>query len=228
MAPVRERSRRLRLHSRILATRKYGRHLWSIRFAFGPGRYNVGRRTLESGEATDGRSDRPLPMPDPQQTVKITTSQEEVELPYHVTPVDIPAYDQFEAELLKSSPNNKVPAIITLKVRTGPDLRFRVRGYLDLPACFLRQVLAAFLKGEVQGPAVADVPMGHAGPMLGQTHHFRQHAPEGFLQPLYRRRQRRDKLRGVVGSEGGLLGYFSRAASLMQPGHNLEGFRCTA
>jgi hypothetical protein len=81
-----------------------------------------------------------------------------VELPYHVTPVDIPAYDQFEAELLKSSPNNKVPAIITLKVRTGPDLRFRVRGYLDLPACFLRQVLAAFLKGEVQGPAVADVP----------------------------------------------------------------------
>ncbi len=70
--------------------------------------------------------------------------------------------------------------------------------------------------------------MRHAGPMLGQTHHFRHHAPEGSLQPLYRRRQRRDKLRGVVGSEGGLLGYFSRAASLMQPGHNLEGFRCTA
>ena len=69
--------------------------------------------------------------------------------------------------------------------------------------------------------------MGHEEPMLGQTHHFRQHAPEGSLQPLYRRRQRRDKLRGVVGSEGGLLGYFSRADSLMQPGHNLEGSRCT-
>src|SRR5215207_4502740 len=67
-AHVRERSRSLRLHSSILATRKYGRHLWSIRFAFGPGRYNVGRRTLESGEATDGRSDRPLLMPDPQPT----------------------------------------------------------------------------------------------------------------------------------------------------------------
>ena len=35
-------------------------------------------------------------MPDPQQTVKITTSQEEVELPYHVTPLNITAYEQFE------------------------------------------------------------------------------------------------------------------------------------
>jgi glutathione S-transferase len=40
-----------------------------------------------------------------------------VELPYHVTPVDITAYEQFEAELLKSS-TNKVPAIMNPK---GPD-----------------------------------------------------------------------------------------------------------
>jgi hypothetical protein len=125
-----------------------------------------------------------------------------VELPYHVTPVDIPAYDQFEAELLKSSPNNKVPAIITLKVRTGPDLRFRVRGYLDLPAGCLRQVLAAFLKGEVQGPAVADVPDETRRTNARPNPPLPAHAPEGSLQPLYRRRQRRDKLRGVVGSEG--------------------------
>ena len=51
-------------------------------------------------------------MPDPQQTVKITTFQEEVELPSHVTPVDITAYDQFEPEFLKSSPTNKVPVIM--------------------------------------------------------------------------------------------------------------------
>jgi GST-like protein len=57
-------------------------------------------------------------MPDPQQTVKITTCQEEVELPYHVTPVDITAYDQFEPGFLKSSTNNKVPAIMNPK---GPD-----------------------------------------------------------------------------------------------------------
>jgi GSH-dependent disulfide-bond oxidoreductase len=41
-----------------------------------------------------------------------------VELPYHVTPVDITAYDQFEPEFLKSSPNNKVLAIMNPK---GPD-----------------------------------------------------------------------------------------------------------
>ena len=56
-------------------------------------------------------------MPDPQQTV-ITTSQEEVELPYHVTSVNIPAYEQFEPGFLKSSTNNKVPAIMNPK---GPD-----------------------------------------------------------------------------------------------------------
>jgi glutathione S-transferase len=41
-----------------------------------------------------------------------------VELPYHVIPVDITAYEQFEAELLKSSTNNKVPVIMNPK---GPD-----------------------------------------------------------------------------------------------------------
>jgi GST-like protein len=54
-------------------------------------------------------------MPDPQQTVKSTTSQEEVELPYHVTPVNITAYEQFEAGFLKSNTNNKVPAIMNPK-----------------------------------------------------------------------------------------------------------------
>ena len=67
-------------------------------------------------------------MPDPQQTVKITTSQEEVELPYHVTPVDITAYDQFEPEFLKSSPNNKVLAIMNPKGPDGARSPFSSRG----------------------------------------------------------------------------------------------------
>jgi GSH-dependent disulfide-bond oxidoreductase len=41
-----------------------------------------------------------------------------VELPYHVTPVDITVGDQFEPEFLKISPNNKVPVIMNPK---GPD-----------------------------------------------------------------------------------------------------------
>src|SRR5215208_7008569 len=57
------------------------------------------RPPFESGEATDGRSDRPLLMPDSQQTVKITTFQEEVELPYHVTLVAIPAYEAVRARV---------------------------------------------------------------------------------------------------------------------------------
>jgi len=38
-------------------------------------------------------------MPDSQQTVKITTFQEEVELPYHVTLVAIPAYEAVRARV---------------------------------------------------------------------------------------------------------------------------------
>jgi GSH-dependent disulfide-bond oxidoreductase len=168
-------------------------------------------------------------MPDSQQTVKITTFQEEVELPYHVTPVAITAYDQFEPEFLKISPNNKVPVIMN---PNGPDRApisvFESGTNLIFLPVFSDRFLPRSSRERYKVLQWLMFRMGHIGPMLGQTHHFRQHAPEGSLQPIYRRAQRRDKLRGVVGSEGRLLGYFSRAASLMQPGHNLEGFRCTA
>ena len=69
--------------------------------------------------------------------------------------------------------------------------------------------------------------MRHAGPMLGQTHHFRLTRPKVLFSLSTEGVSGETNLEAVVGSEGGLLGYFSRVDSLMQPGHNLEGSRCT-
>jgi GSH-dependent disulfide-bond oxidoreductase len=85
---------------------------------------------------------------------KITIFLEEVGLPYNVVLVDITAGDQFEPDFLKISPNNKVPAIVDPE---GPD----------------GAQISVF-----ESEAMLMFQMGHVGPMLGQTHHFRQCAPE--------------------------------------------------
>ncbi len=43
---------------------------------------------------------------------KITLFLEEAALPYRIIPVDIGAGDQFKAEFLALSPNNRMPAIV--------------------------------------------------------------------------------------------------------------------
>jgi GSH-dependent disulfide-bond oxidoreductase len=85
---------------------------------------------------------------------KIAIFLEEVGLPYNVVLVDITAGDQFEPDFLKISPNNKVPAIVDPE---GPD----------------GAQISVF-----ESEAMLMFQMGHVGPMLGQTHHFRQYAPE--------------------------------------------------
>ena len=49
---------------------------------------------------------------------KVSILLEETETPYRVFPVDIGAGDQFKADFLKISPNNKMPAIVD---SDGPD-----------------------------------------------------------------------------------------------------------
>src|SRR5262245_9685175 len=43
---------------------------------------------------------------------KVSIMLEETETPYRVFPVDIGAGDQFKADFLKISPNNKMPALV--------------------------------------------------------------------------------------------------------------------
>ena len=110
---------------------------------------------------------------------KVTIFLEEAELPYNVIPVDITAGGQFEAEFLKISPNNKMPAILD---PDGPD-----EGPISLFESGAILIYLAEKVGKFWPPSPREgyealqwlmFQMGSVGPMLGQAHHFRQYAPE--------------------------------------------------
>ena len=130
---------------------------------------------------------------------KISIFLEEVGLPYTVVPVDITAGDQFEEEFLKISPNNKMPAIVDPE---GPD-----GGPISL---FESGVILIYLS-EKTGRFFPQIPreryrvlewlmfqVGHAGPMLGQAHHFRGYAPEEIPYAIDRYTNEAARLYGVM------------------------------
>ena len=50
---------------------------------------------------------------------KITLFLEETGLPYAIHPINISQGDQFQADFLKVSPNNKIPAIVDRQPADG-------------------------------------------------------------------------------------------------------------
>lgn len=100
---------------------------------------------------------------------KVSIMLEEVGLPYRVHPIDITKDEQFAADFLKISPNNRIPAIIDQDTGTSVFESGAILMYLaDKTGKFWPQ----------EGPAKWQVmewlmwQMGGAGPMLGQVHHF--------------------------------------------------------
>lgn len=104
---------------------------------------------------------------------KISVALEEFELPYEVHPIDISKGEQFAADFLKISPNNKIPAIVDPQ---GPqDARAHVfeSGAILI---YLAEKTGRFLPS--CGAARIEVfewlmfQMGGFGPAPGQVHHF--------------------------------------------------------
>ena len=108
---------------------------------------------------------------------KVHIMLEEVGLEHDVIPVNIMTAAQFEADFLKISPNNKVPAIVD---HDGPGGR---------PMSLFDSGAILFYLAEKTGrlmPAEAEAryavmqwlmfQMAHVGPMFGQAHHFRKFA----------------------------------------------------
>jgi GST-like protein len=110
---------------------------------------------------------------------KVHIMLEECGLPYRVIPVDIGAGDQFRSEFLAISPNNKIPAIIDPDGPHGKPLPLFESGAILM---YLASKTGRFLPQDMaQRWHVLQWLMfqvGHIGPMLGQTHHFRIYAPE--------------------------------------------------
>jgi GST-like protein len=118
---------------------------------------------------------------------KIHLMLEETGLPYQVIWVNLGRGDQFAAEFLKISPNNKIPAIVD---HDGPGGR---------PISVFESGAILLYLAEKTGKFLPDDPrrrleviqwlfwqMGGFGPMLGQAHHFNAYAPERIPYAMQR------------------------------------------
>lgn len=130
---------------------------------------------------------------------KISIMLEECELPYTVIPIDIGKGDQFKAEFLAISPNNKMPAIVDPDGPGGQPISVFESGAI---LQYLGRKTGRFYPGEERRRVEVDEwlfwQMGGFGPMLGQTHHFRIYAPEQIPYAVDRYTNETNRLYGVM------------------------------
>lgn len=115
-------------------------------------------------------------------TWKVSIMLEECELPYTLKPVNITRGEQFEAEFLSISPNNRVPAIVDheppSEFGAEPVSLFESGAIL----IYLAEKTGRFL-AEGKGQRRLRIlqwlqwQMGGLGPMAGQYNHFKMAAP---------------------------------------------------
>ena len=131
---------------------------------------------------------------------KISIALEEMELPYHVIPVNIGRGDQFKSEFIKISPNNRIPAIVDRDpIGGGPPLEVFETGAILL---YLAEKSGRFLPKEPQRrfEVVSWLmwQMGGLGPMLGTYGHFKLYAPEPVPYALQRYGDEANRLYAVL------------------------------
>lgn len=131
---------------------------------------------------------------------KITMALEEMGLPYQIKPVNISKGDQFKADFLKISPNNRMPALVDHAPAGGgePISVFESGAIL----IYLAEKSGKFMPADTRGRY--DVlqwlmwQMSGLGPMLGQNHHFVQYAPERIPYAMDRYVKETNRLYGVI------------------------------
>jgi GST-like protein len=130
---------------------------------------------------------------------KVHIMLEECGLAYRAIPVDIGAGDQFKAEFLAISPNNKIPAIVDPEGPDGaPISLFESGAILLYLAGKTGRFLPADMRGKYQALEWLMFQMGSIGPMLGQAHHFRVYAPQKIEYAIERYSNEAGRLYGVM------------------------------
>jgi len=126
---------------------------------------------------------------------KASIMLEETEIPYRAIPVNIMEGDQFAADFLKISPNNKIPAIMDhdesfALMESGAILIYLAdKAGMLLPTDKLKRTrVIEWLMFQVGG----------FGPMLGQAHHFTHFNPEKSDYARERYGDEAKRLYGVV------------------------------
>jgi GSH-dependent disulfide-bond oxidoreductase len=130
---------------------------------------------------------------------KITIFLEEAGLPYKLFPVNIGKGEQFKAEFLAISPNNRIPAIVDRDGPGGQPISVFESGailqYLG------RKTGKFYPRDERSRTAVEEWlfwQMGGLGPMAGQATHFRGYAPEQIAYAIARYTDEVNRLYGVM------------------------------
>ncbi|MEE8352378.1 MAG: glutathione S-transferase N-terminal domain-containing protein [Rhodospirillales bacterium] len=112
---------------------------------------------------------------------KVHIMLEETGLEYKVIPININKGDQFDADYLKISPNNKMPAMVDPDGPDGGSYSLFESGAILM---YLAEKTGKFMPQETQNRYLVIqwlmFQMGGIGPMFGQAHHFRQYAPDGM------------------------------------------------
>ncbi|MFZ6681195.1 glutathione binding-like protein [Undibacterium sp. Tian12W] len=130
---------------------------------------------------------------------KVHIMLEECGLPYRAIPVDIGAGDQFKADFLAISPNNKIPAIVDADGPDGKPIALFESGAILI---YLAGKTGLFLgktdREKYEALQWLMFQMGSVGPMLGQAHHFRIYAPEKIAYAVDRYTNETRRIYGVI------------------------------
>ena len=131
---------------------------------------------------------------------KITMFLEETGTPYKTIPINIGKGEQFKADFLAVSPNNRIPALVDHEPKGGgkPVSVFESGAML----VYLAEKTGKFLPAS--GPARYDVmqwlfwQMGGLGPMSGQNNHFKNYAVDKLQYAIDRYVNEVNRLYGVL------------------------------
>ena len=130
---------------------------------------------------------------------KISIMLEECRLPCVVRPVNIAAGEQFAAEFLAISPNNRMPAIVDPQGPGGrPISVFELGAILQYLGRKTGKFYPANERGRVEVEQWLMWQMGGLGPMAGQAHHFRNYAAEQIPYAIERYTNECNRLYGVM------------------------------
>lgn len=110
---------------------------------------------------------------------KLTLFLEEAGLEYRIVLVNIGRGEQFAAEFLRISPNNRIPAIVDDAPADGgePLSLFESGAILLYLADKIQRFIPQDLHGRNQVLRWLFWQVGGLGPMAGQNHHFIRYAP---------------------------------------------------
>jgi GST-like protein len=123
---------------------------------------------------------------------------EECGLDYRLVPLNISKGDQFKADFLAISPNNRMPAIVDHEVEGAPVPVFESGAILFYLAQKTGRFLPADAEGRKQALEWLFWQTGNQGPAAGQLSHFVNYAPAGQDYARQRYGNEYDRCLGVL------------------------------